>query len=71
VPPDIIAILRYLFTEIMDGRNAQTADGVERALGRPARDFADHVRDTATTGVWGPPLAQQPISSRRATQPDA
>ena len=29
-----------LFTDVLDGRNANVTDGVERALGRPARDFA-------------------------------
>ena len=28
--------MRYLFTEVLDGRNVATADGVQRALGRPA-----------------------------------
>lgn len=43
-----------LFTAILDGRNAYLADGVERALGRPPRDFARH---TAATGVWTAPAA--------------
>ena len=29
------------------------ADGVQRALGRPPREFSDYVRRTAATGVWG------------------
>jgi uncharacterized protein YbjT (DUF2867 family) len=52
VPADLIALLRYLFTEVLDGRNARLADGVQRALGRPPRDFSDYARDTAATGVW-------------------
>jgi hypothetical protein len=28
------------------------ADGVQRALGRPPRDFTDYVRDAAATGIW-------------------
>ena len=52
LPPELISLITYLFAEVLDGRNASTADGVERALGRPARDFADYVRDTAATGVW-------------------
>jgi hypothetical protein len=27
-------------------------DGVQRALGRQPRDFADYARDAAATGVW-------------------
>ena len=41
-----------LFTEVLDGRNAHLADGVQRALGRQPRDFRDYARDAAATGVW-------------------
>jgi uncharacterized protein YbjT (DUF2867 family) len=44
--------LTDLFTEIMDGHNAHLNDGVQRALGRPPRDFADYARRTADAGVW-------------------
>lgn len=53
VPPDFLWLLDYLFTEVLDGRNASLADGVQRALGRPPRDFSQYVRETAATGVWG------------------
>jgi uncharacterized protein YbjT (DUF2867 family) len=52
VPPETIALLTYLFTEVLDGRNASVTDGVERALGRPPRDFAGYVADTAAAGTW-------------------
>jgi uncharacterized protein YbjT (DUF2867 family) len=52
VPSDYVWLLRYLFTEVLDGRNAHLEDGVQRALGRPPRDFSDYVRDAAATGVW-------------------
>ncbi|TMR93111.1 NAD(P)H-binding protein [Nonomuraea basaltis] len=42
--------LAAMFTEILDGRNANVADGVRQALGRPARDFADFAR--ANAHVW-------------------
>jgi hypothetical protein len=42
----------YLFTTVLDGRNTPVKDGVQRALGRPARDFYDYVRRTAATGIW-------------------
>ncbi len=45
-------LLVYLFSTVLDGRNASLGDGVERVLGRPARDFVDYARDTAATGVW-------------------
>ena len=52
VPPEMIDLLTYLFTEVLDGRNASVTDGVQRALGRPPRDFAGYVADTAATGAW-------------------
>jgi uncharacterized protein YbjT (DUF2867 family) len=52
VPADVAGLLRYLFTEVLDGRNAALADGVQRALGREPRDFARYVRDAAAAGVW-------------------
>jgi uncharacterized protein YbjT (DUF2867 family) len=50
VPGDVISLLRYLFTEVLDGRNASVTDGVRRGLRREARDFSDYVR--ATADVW-------------------
>jgi uncharacterized protein YbjT (DUF2867 family) len=52
VPVEVIELLTYLFSEAMDGRNADTTDGVRRALGREARDFGDYARDAAAAGVW-------------------
>jgi uncharacterized protein YbjT (DUF2867 family) len=52
LPDDVKGLIRYLFAEVLDGRNAHVNDGVQQALGRPARDFNDYVRDTAVTGVW-------------------
>ena len=47
--------MEYLFTEVLDGRNAHLAEGIQRALGREPRDFKDYARDTAARGVWGVP----------------
>lgn len=52
LPEDFVALLNMLFGWISEGRFAQLADGVQRALGREPRDFADYVRATAATGVW-------------------
>lgn len=52
VPGDWIELLVYLFQEVLDGRNAHLADGVQRALGREPTDFADYARRTAASGVW-------------------
>ena len=52
VSADVVALMLELFTIVLDGRNSGLAHGVEAALGRPARDFADYARRTAATGVW-------------------
>ncbi|MEM1250703.1 MAG: NAD(P)H-binding protein [Acidobacteriota bacterium] len=51
-PKDVVWLLDYLFATVLDGRNAHLTDGVQRALGRPPRDFADYARDVAATGAW-------------------
>jgi uncharacterized protein YbjT (DUF2867 family) len=38
--------------ETLEGRNAQLTDGVQRALGRPPRDFADFATSAAQAGSW-------------------
>ena len=55
VAPDELELITYLFTEVLDGRNERLADGVQRALGRAPRDFADYARATAATGAWAVP----------------
>lgn len=52
LPAELIDLVLYLFTTVLDGRNTLLTDGVQRALGRPARDFSDYVRRTAASGVW-------------------
>ncbi len=44
VPEDEVALLRFLFTEVLDGRNAHVTDGVQRALGRAPTDFNEYAR---------------------------
>ena len=41
-----------LIADVMDGRNATLADGVQRALGREPRDFAEFARIEAEAGTW-------------------
>jgi uncharacterized protein YbjT (DUF2867 family) len=57
VPADVVALLRYLFTEVLDGRNRGLADGIQRALGREPRDFADYAARAAGSGVWNQSIA--------------
>lgn len=52
VPKNISWLLGYLFETVLDGRNASLGDGVQRALGRPARDFSDYAARAASEGVW-------------------
>ncbi|WP_108810886.1 NAD(P)H-binding protein [Sphingorhabdus sp. Alg231-15] len=51
-PKDVVWILDYLFSTILDGRNGHLTDGVARALGRPPKDFADYAREIAASGIW-------------------
>jgi uncharacterized protein YbjT (DUF2867 family) len=45
--------LAALFAQLLDGHNSLLTDGVERALGRPPRDFDAYVRDAVARGAWG------------------
>ena len=50
---DFVAdVFTAIARETLDGRNARTADGVMRALGRPPRDFARFATDAARSGAW-------------------
>ncbi|WP_290698374.1 NAD(P)H-binding protein [Amphritea sp.] len=51
-PKEVAWMLDYLFTTVLDGRNAYLSDGVERALGRPPKDFSEYARSVAETGLW-------------------
>ncbi|HLL67309.1 MAG TPA: NmrA family NAD(P)-binding protein [Micromonosporaceae bacterium] len=52
VPADYQWLLNYLFTTVLDGRNASLGDGVRQALGRDPRDFTDYARDADAAGAW-------------------
>ncbi|MBO9732773.1 MAG: NAD(P)H-binding protein [Chitinophaga sp.] len=52
VPEDMIWLISYLFTEVLDGRNTYLADGVQRALGRAPKDFSTYAETAAGAGVW-------------------
>jgi uncharacterized protein YbjT (DUF2867 family) len=51
-PVKAVAVTVAVLQEILNGRNAHLADGVQRALGRRASDFADYARATTQTAVW-------------------
>ena len=54
LPAEMIALLEYLFSTVLDGRNASVTDGIQRSLGRAPRDFSAYIADTAASGVWQP-----------------
>ncbi len=51
-PKEVVWMLDYLFSTVLDGRNAHLTDGVQRALGRPPKDFSEYAREVAATGAW-------------------
>lgn len=55
-PHQIAWLLDYLFDTALDGRNAHTCDGVQRALGREPTDFAEFARPSAESGIWKRPV---------------
>ncbi|GIF77172.1 NmrA family NAD(P)-binding protein [Asanoa siamensis] len=46
---DEIALITYLFGEVLDGRNVAPTSGVRAALGRDPRDFSAYAREV----TWG------------------
>ena len=54
VPVEEAHVFAEIFGTVLDGRTHLT-DGVQRALGRPPRDFATYAATTAATDVWRSP----------------
>lgn len=52
VPEDVIWLANYLFSEVLDGRNASTTHDIEKVLGRKPKSFATYAQETALSGVW-------------------
>lgn len=52
LPKEFISFITYLFTEVLDGRNANLADGIQQALGRKPTDFSEFVRKAIAQGAW-------------------
>lgn len=63
LPAEVIHLIAYLFTTVLDGRNACLTDGVQRALGRAPKDFAVYARETAATGIWDAVPAAAPAAA--------
>ncbi|MBW4717501.1 NAD(P)H-binding protein [Saccharothrix obliqua] len=51
--PEYADDLGEALVAIRDGRDAEPATGVRDALGRAPRRFADYVKESAASGVWG------------------
>ncbi|MGH1364185.1 MAG: NAD(P)H-binding protein [Calditrichia bacterium] len=51
-PKEVTWMLDYLFSTVLDGRNAYLTDGIQRALGREPKDFSDYASTVATSGAW-------------------
>lgn len=52
LPEDYIWLVNYLFTEVLDGRNATVTSDIEKVLGRKATDFSEYAKATAAKGIW-------------------
>ena len=51
-PEEVTWMLDYLFSTVLDGRNAHLTDGIQRALGRKPTDFSDYATAIAEQGIW-------------------
>jgi uncharacterized protein YbjT (DUF2867 family) len=54
IPAEYVELVMYLFGTVLDGRNTPLADGVQQALGRRPRSFADYVQRTVAAEIWTP-----------------
>jgi uncharacterized protein YbjT (DUF2867 family) len=52
VGSELADMFTELCAEVFDGRNETLGDGVQKALGRAPRDFADFCHTAAASGVW-------------------
>ena len=55
---ELAEMLTELMDTVLDGRNESLGDGVQRALGRDARDFKDYCQEAAASGIWNSPPAR-------------
>lgn len=53
IPADVIWLMEYLFTEVLDNpENQMVTDDIEKLLGRRPIDFSEFVVETKKTGIW-------------------
>lgn len=51
-PPEDANFVANLIAQILDGKNASAGDGLQRALGREPRTFAQFCQDAHKEGCW-------------------
>ena len=52
LPDDFIWLIKYLFSEVLDGRNESLTNDVETILNRKPTSFKEYAIKTAKTGIW-------------------
>jgi len=52
IPEDVIWLMQYLFTEVLDGRNESIKNDIENVLGRKPTTFREYVAKASQTGIW-------------------
>lgn len=62
MPDDVAWLMRELFTNVLDGRNAHTTNTIQSVLGREPKSFADYVANTVGTNVWSASTSQEATS---------
>lgn len=52
LPEDYVWLIRYLFSELLDGRNESIKYDIEAVLKRKPGSFGEYVQKTISTGIW-------------------
>lgn len=52
LPDGFIWLIKYLFTEVLDGRNESLSNDIENILSRKPTTFKEYVIKTAKTEIW-------------------
>lgn len=52
LPDVMVSLLSYLFSTVLDGRNAHLTDGVQRILGRQPKSYGKFVEQAVAAGAW-------------------
>ena len=53
ISEDAITLIRYLFSEVLDGRNESIRSDVTEILGRPALSFDRYAKNASLDKAWG------------------